>query len=100
MTVCKFSRQRCGIKSTFASHQFACFLGCFTCARSFKALIDNNFTDRWILFKEFSEAFSTNLLDKSYVATIGSNGFGNSGDNQTLLAGAPRQIFATVKVGF
>ncbi|OYU36170.1 TonB-dependent receptor [Novosphingobium sp. PASSN1] len=43
---------------------------------------------------------ATNLLDKSYVATIGSNGFGNSGDNQTLLAGAPRQVFATIKVGF
>ena len=43
---------------------------------------------------------AVNLLDKKYVATIGSNGFGNSGDNQTLLAGSPRQIFATVKVGF
>jgi iron complex outermembrane recepter protein len=43
---------------------------------------------------------ATNLLDKKYVATIGSNGFGNSGDNQTLLAGAPQQFFATVKVGF
>lgn len=43
---------------------------------------------------------ATNLLDKKYVATIGSNGFGNSGDNQTLLAGSPRQFFATVKVGF
>jgi iron complex outermembrane receptor protein len=43
---------------------------------------------------------ATNLFNKDYVATIGSNGFGNSGDNQTLLAGAPRQIFATLKVGF
>ena len=43
---------------------------------------------------------ATNLLDKKYVATIGSNGFGNSGDNQTLLAGAPQQFFATIKVGF
>ncbi len=43
---------------------------------------------------------ATNLLDKEYVSTIGSNGFGNSGDNQTLLAGAPQQFFATVKVGF
>lgn len=43
---------------------------------------------------------ATNLFDKGYIATIGSNGFGNSGDNQTLLTGAPRQIFATVKVGF
>lgn len=43
---------------------------------------------------------ATNLFDATYIATIGSNGFGNSGDNQTLLTGAPRQIFATVKVGF
>ncbi len=43
---------------------------------------------------------ATNLFNKEYVATIGSNGFGNSGDNQTLLAGAPQQFFATLKVGF
>lgn len=42
----------------------------------------------------------TNLFDKAYVSTIGSNGFGNSGDNQTLLAGAPQQFLATVKVSF
>ena len=43
---------------------------------------------------------ATNLFDKRYVSTIGSNGFGNSGDNQTLLAGAPQQFFVTAKVGF
>jgi iron complex outermembrane receptor protein len=43
---------------------------------------------------------ATNLLDKKYISTIGSNGFGNRGDNQTFLAGAPQQFFATVKVGF
>ena len=42
----------------------------------------------------------TNLFDKKYIATIGSNGFGFSGDNQTLLAGAPRQLFVTLKTGF
>jgi iron complex outermembrane receptor protein len=41
-----------------------------------------------------------NLFDKRYVATIGSNGFGNSGDNQTLLAGSPREFLATLKFGF
>jgi iron complex outermembrane recepter protein len=41
----------------------------------------------------------TNLFDKDYISTIGTNGFGNVGDNQTLLNGAPRQIFATLKVG-
>jgi iron complex outermembrane recepter protein len=43
---------------------------------------------------------ATNLFDKRYVATIGSNGFGNSGDNQTLLAGAPQQFFVTLRAGF
>jgi iron complex outermembrane receptor protein len=42
----------------------------------------------------------TNLFDEDYVATIGSNGFGNRGDNQTLLAGAPRQWFVTVRKDF
>ena len=43
---------------------------------------------------------ATNLFDKKYVATVGSNGFGNRGDNQTLLAGAPQQFFVTLKAGF
>lgn len=43
---------------------------------------------------------ATNLFDKRYVSTIGSNGFGNSGDNQTLLAGAPQQFFVTLRAGF
>jgi iron complex outermembrane receptor protein len=42
----------------------------------------------------------TNLTNKKYVATIGSNGFTASGDNQTLLAGAPRQFFVSLKKGF
>ncbi len=46
------------------------------------------------------EGSVTNLTDKSYVSTIGSNGYGFSGDNQTLLAGAPRQWFVTVRKDF
>jgi iron complex outermembrane receptor protein len=42
----------------------------------------------------------TNLLDKKYVSTIGSNGFGYSGDSQTLLAAAPRQVFVSVRKQF
>nr|MBA4771271.1 TonB-dependent receptor [Sphingobium sp.] len=53
----------------------------------------------------FSEVFeiqlnATNLFDKRYIGTIGSGGFGNSGDAQTLLVGAPQQFFATLKAGF
>ncbi|MDX2143241.1 MAG: TonB-dependent receptor [Rhodospirillaceae bacterium] len=45
----------------------------------------------------------TNLFDKKYVSTIGSNGFANSdptGTNQTLLAGAPMQAFVTIRAQF
>lgn len=46
------------------------------------------------------EGSVTNLTDKKYISTIGSNGFTASGDNQTLLAGAPRQFFISLKKGF
>ena len=36
-----------------------------------------------------------NLSNEKYVSTIGSNGFVASGDSQTLLPGAPRQLFLT-----
>jgi iron complex outermembrane recepter protein len=42
----------------------------------------------------------TNLFDEEYVSTLGTNGFNNSADNQTLMVGAPRQVFATVKKAF
>ncbi len=38
----------------------------------------------------------TNLGDRKYISTIGSNGFVNSGDSQTLLTGTPRQFFITL----
>jgi len=40
----------------------------------------------------------SNLANKKYISTIGSNGFSNSdpsGTAQTLLTGAPRQVFVT-----
>jgi iron complex outermembrane recepter protein len=43
---------------------------------------------------------ASNLFNKRYISTIGSNGFGNSGDNQTLLAGAPMQIVGSLRIGF
>lgn len=42
---------------------------------------------------------ATNLFDKRHISTIGSGGFGNSGDRQTLLVGAPQQFFVTVRAG-
>lgn len=41
-----------------------------------------------------------NLFDEKYVSTIGSNGFGASGDSQTLLPGAPRAVFISLKKTF
>lgn len=46
------------------------------------------------------EGTVTNLFDEDYVGTIGSNGFGFAGDNQTLLAGAPQQFFVTLRKDF
>ncbi|EGF92844.1 tonB dependent receptor family protein [Asticcacaulis biprosthecium C19] len=45
----------------------------------------------------------TNLMDEEYISTIGSNGFANndaSGTNQTILTGAPRQAFVSVRKKF
>ncbi|MBY0492187.1 MAG: TonB-dependent receptor [Gemmatimonadaceae bacterium] len=41
-----------------------------------------------------------NLFDKRYIATMGSNGYTARGDNQTLLTGAPRQLFLTLSTRF
>lgn len=42
----------------------------------------------------------SNLLDKEYVGTLGTNGFVNAGDAQTLIIGAPRQVFGTIRKSF
>lgn len=42
----------------------------------------------------------TNLMDEEFVSTIGTNGFNTAADNQTLMVGAPRQIFATIRKSF
>ncbi|NBC37109.1 TonB-dependent receptor [Novosphingobium sp. FSY-8] len=41
-----------------------------------------------------------NLFDRQYIASIGTNGFGSVGDNQTMMVGTPRTIMASVKAGF
>ncbi len=42
----------------------------------------------------------TNLADEDYISTVGSGGFGNSGDRQTFLPGAPQQVFVTLRRSF
>jgi iron complex outermembrane receptor protein len=46
------------------------------------------------------QANFTNLTDESYISTMGSNGFGNSGDKQTFLAGAPAEWFLSLSGQF
>jgi iron complex outermembrane receptor protein len=41
-----------------------------------------------------------NLFNERYIGAIGTNGFGFSGDNQTLQAGAPITAFVTVRKRF
>ena len=56
------------------------------------------------MFEELSvQAAVTNIVDKFYISTVGSNGFVNADPNgtaQTLLRGAPRQVFVSVKAKF
>ena len=56
------------------------------------------------MFEELSvQAAVTNIADKFYISTVGSNGFVNADPNgtaQTLLRGAPRQVFVSVKAKF
>jgi iron complex outermembrane receptor protein len=42
----------------------------------------------------------TNLMDEEYASTIGTNGFNNKADSQTLMVSSPRQVFATVRKTF
>jgi iron complex outermembrane receptor protein len=42
----------------------------------------------------------TNLFDRHYISTLGSNDFPIRGDAQTLLAGAPRQVFVVLRKAF
>ncbi len=42
----------------------------------------------------------SNLTDEEYVGTLGTNGFVNAGDSQTLVTGAPRQVFLTLRYAY
>jgi iron complex outermembrane receptor protein len=46
------------------------------------------------------QANISNLFDEDYISTINSNGFPLRGDSQTLLPGAPRQAFVTIRKQF
>ncbi len=69
-----------------------------------RALVDLSFgyrfhQDGWLKDLEI-QGNVTNLFDEKYVSTIGTNGFGASGDNDTLQAGSPIEAFVTVKKKF
>jgi len=56
------------------------------------------------MFEELTlQAAVTNITDKFYISTVGSNGFVNADPNgtaQTLLRGAPRQVFVSLMAKF
>ena len=60
-------------------------------------------SQNWFLRGVDAQINVTNLFNKRYVATVGSNGFVNSdpsGTFQTLQAGAPRMVFFTLRKHF
>ncbi|MGC5748880.1 TonB-dependent receptor [Gluconobacter sp. NFX36] len=60
-------------------------------------------SQNWFLRGLDAQINVTNLFDKKYVATVGSNGFVNSdpsGTFQTLQAAAPRMVFFTLRKHF
>lgn len=56
-----------------------------------------NFSGNRVLNGLSIELNVTNLFDKSYIAVINSGGTVARGDNQTLLSGAPRQVYVTLR---
>jgi iron complex outermembrane recepter protein len=69
----------------------------------FNASIGYRFTEVLQLDDLTVQAAVTNLGDRNYISTIGSNGFVNAdpaGTSQTLLRGAPRQFFLSLKARF
>jgi iron complex outermembrane recepter protein len=61
------------------------------------------FPDIGVIREVTLQADFTNLTDEEYISTVGTNGFTNadpSGTMQTLLRGAPRQAFVSVKAKF
>lgn len=61
------------------------------------------FGDLGMLKELTAQVDVSNLLDEDYISTVGSGGFGNSdlaGTAQTLLTGAPRLMFFSLKASF
>jgi iron complex outermembrane receptor protein len=69
----------------------------------FNASLGYRFTGLGMFEELMLQGLVTNLADEDYISTIGSNGFTNAdpnGTSQTLLRGAPRQYFLSVKARF
>ncbi len=64
------------------------------------ASIGYRLSGHWLLDGLEAQLNISNIFDKRYAGTLGTNGFVNTGDSQTLIAGAPRQIFATIRKSF
>ncbi len=64
------------------------------------ASIGYRLSGHWLLDGLEGQVNVTNIFDKEYAGTLGTNGFVNSGDAQTLSVGAPRQYFLTLRKEF
>jgi iron complex outermembrane receptor protein len=64
------------------------------------ATLGYRLSGHWLLDGLEGQFNVSNLFDKRYAGTLGTNGFVNSGDAQTLVIGAPRQFFFTVRKEF
>ncbi|MCU0759870.1 MAG: TonB-dependent receptor [Steroidobacteraceae bacterium] len=93
------------LDASYVDERFYTFLnqGGVEAYEMFNASVGYRFTDVGV-FEELSlQGAVTNIADEDYIATIGSNGFVNAdpnGTSQTLLRGAPRQFFVTLKARF
>jgi len=93
------------IDAGYTSERFYTYLndrgvGGYTVAN---AGVGYRFTGLGVVEQLVVQADVTNLTDKRYYSTIDSNGFADSDPNgkvQTLLGGAPRQVFISAKAKF
>ena len=69
----------------------------------FNLSVGYRFADLGALKELTAQLDITNLTDEDYIATVGSGGFSNTdpnGSGQTLLPGAPQQMFLSLKAQF
>ncbi len=87
------------LSGTFQSRRYVTFENDLSVPDRFLAdiTLGYNFDGGPLLSGLSAQLNVTNLFDKAYIATINSGGTVARGDNQTLLSGAPRQVYFTIR---